>query len=190
VNKKSILEKAYNLGAEYEATATDCCQSTIAAIHDAIGCKNDEVFRAGSAFAGGLAFSWKGSCGALVGATMVIGQLYGRTREEFNFDAKREIDDPNFDSISATKGWKLAYELYEHFLVNYGSCICFDISNKVIGRSEVELFIRPESLSKLDIMNNIRKVSAHSKECCGSVVGNAAKWATEIILREGIPENL
>jgi len=89
----------------------DCCQSTIAAIQDTIGCRNDDIFRAGCLLAGGLGFSSKGTCGALVGATMVIGQLYGRTRAEFDFDAKRKIDDPDFDVNAATKGWEVAREL-------------------------------------------------------------------------------
>lgn len=190
MNKKDTLEKAYELGADYEARATACAQSTIAAIQDALGYRNDEIFRAGSALAGGLGFSIKGTCGALVGATMVIGQLYGRTRAEFDIDARRKINDPDFDFVAATKGWELAYELYEQFLINYGSCICFDVSDKVIGRSEVEPLIRRYSPARPQIQSKIRRVKAHSKEGCGSVVGNAAKWASEIILREGIPEDI
>jgi len=190
MNKKDTLKKAYELGANYEARATDCCQSTIAAIQDAIGCRNDDIFRAGCPLAGGIGFSNKGTCGALVGATMVIGQLYGRTRAEFDFDAKGKIDDPDFDFKAATKGWEFARELYELFLINYGSCICFDVSDKAIGRSEVELLIRPDSPVESQISSKIRRLSFHSKEGCGSVVGNAAKWAAEIILREGIPEDI
>jgi len=190
MNIKAALKKAFDLGADYEARATDCCQSTIAAIQDAIAYRNDEIFRAGSPLAGGLAFSSRGTCGALVGAAMVIGQLYGRSRAEFDIDARREIDDPDFDYVAATKGWELAYELYELFLINYGSCICFDVSDKVLGRSEVELLIRPYSPATSQISSKIRRVNAHSKEGCGGVVGNAAKWATEIILREGIPKEI
>jgi C_GCAxxG_C_C family probable redox protein len=188
-NREEILEKAYKLGQEYEARATDCCQSTIAAILDAIGIKDDALLQTGSPFAGGLGFSSKGTCGALVGASMVIGRLYGRTREEFDIDARREPDDPEFDFVKATKGWDLAYELYERFLIHYGSCICFDVSDKVVGRSEIELLIRPGSPASADIGTKIRRISSHAKEGCGSVVGNAARWAVEIILREGIPED-
>jgi hypothetical protein len=42
-NREEILEKAYKLGQEYEARATDYCQSTIAAILDAIGIKDDAL---------------------------------------------------------------------------------------------------------------------------------------------------
>jgi C_GCAxxG_C_C family probable redox protein len=189
MDKKDIIEKAYKLGIDYESRATDCCQSTIAAIQDAIGLRNDDVFQAGSALAGGLGFSLKGTCGALTGATMVIGQLYGRTKAKFDIDARRKLDDPDFDYVSATTGWKFAYELYELFLINYGSCICYDVSDKLFGRSEIELLIRHDSPARSQILNK-RKISAHSKEGCGSVVGNTAKWATEIILREGIPKNI
>jgi hypothetical protein len=134
--------------------------------------------------------STAGTCGALVGATMVIGQLYGRSRAQFDIDAKRKIDDPTFNVAKATGGWELAYELYELFLIYYGSCICFNVSDKVIGRSEIEPFIRPDSPARSKIPGKLRKVIPHSKEGCGSVVGNAAKWATEIILREGIPKDI
>jgi len=63
-------------------------------------------------------------------------------------------------------------------------------SDKVIGRSEVELLIRPDSPAKSQISSKIGRLSYHSKEGCGSVVGNAAKWAAEIILREGIPKDI
>jgi len=117
---------------------------------------------------------------------MVIGQLYGRTREMFDIDAKRKIDDPSFDYLAAVSGRELALELYELFLIHFGSCICIDVSHKVLGRSEVEVLIRRDSPARSKIKT---KISNHSKEGCGSVVGNAAKWATEIILREGIPKN-
>jgi len=192
-NERRIIKKAYEKGRDYEARATDCCQSTIAAIQEAIDCINDDVLRAGSPFAGGLGFSHQGTCGALVGATMVIGQLYGRTRNEFRTDAKRKIDDPDFDYVKATKGWDLAYELFERFIIEYGSCICKDVSEKVLGPGiEGGEFIRPGSPSKKKLnekLREIRRIGSHEMQGCPLVVGNAAKWATEIIIREGVPKS-
>lgn len=190
MDKNNASEKAYELGAEYESRATDCCQSAIAAIQDALGCRNNDIFRAGSPLAGGVGFSSKGTCGALIGATMVIGQLYGRTRAEFDIDAKREIDDPDFDFVAATGGARLAYEIYERFIDKYGSCICYDVSDKVVGRIQEKSSNGNGSSDTPKISRSGSKASFHSKEGCGSVVGNAAKWATEIILREGIPKNI
>jgi len=110
---ESIPKEAYEKGRQNEARATDCCQSVIAAIQDALGCRNDDILRAGSALAGGLGFTSQGTCGALTGAVMVIGQLCGRTRDEFDVDAGREINEVDF--VEVAKGWKLAYELFEWF---------------------------------------------------------------------------
>lgn len=190
--KNELLQKAYEKGRKYEARATDCCQSAIAAIQEAIDCRDDNLLRAGSPFAGGLGFSHQGTCGALVGATMVIGQLYGRTREEFDKDAKREVNDPDFNYVEATKGWDLAYELFERFIIEYGSCICKDVSEEALGPGiEGSEVVRPGSPAYKVLqekLHEIREKDSHELEGCGSVVGNAAKWATEIILREGLPD--
>jgi C_GCAxxG_C_C family probable redox protein len=183
--RMALLETAYEKGRQYEARATDCCQSAIAAIQETLGCINDEILKSGSAFAGGVGLTHLGNCGALTGAVMVIGQLCGRTRDEFDHDAKRPINDPTFDYVSATKGWTYAYELVERFIIEYGSPLCHVISHKVIGRIEGEEYIRPNSPAK-HLLSAKRKVAGHALEGCPVVVGNAAKWATEIILREGL----
>jgi len=74
-SKDLILEKAFKLGKKYEKECTGCAQTSIAAIFDALGIWNDDVFKAGSGLADGLGLTGDGSCGALVGASMVIGYL-------------------------------------------------------------------------------------------------------------------
>ncbi len=143
--RRALLQTAYEKGRQYEARATDCCQSAIAAIQETLGCVNDEILKSGSAFAGGVGLTHLGNCGALTGAVMVIGQLCGRTRTEFDRDAQRPINDPTFDYVGATKGWTYAYELVERFIIEYGSPLCHVISHKVIGRIEGEEYIRPDS---------------------------------------------
>lgn len=78
-----------------------------------------------------VGFTHFGNCGALTGAVMVIGQLCGRTREEFADDANREINDPDFDYITATKGWDYAYELVEGFIIEYCSPIYWEVTTEV-----------------------------------------------------------
>ena len=178
----SVVQAAYDKGRDYEGRATDCCQCVIAAIQDAINCKNNDILRAGSALAGGLAFTGQGTCGALVGAVMVIGQLYGRTREELDKDATKEIGE--IDWVSAGKGWELAYELFEWFRAEYGSIICSDIKKKLFGHNNEE-YIRPNSPARYALS---RKSAGYKRGICPEVVGKAAQWATEIVLRKGIPE--
>ena len=68
-NKEEIMELAYKLGKKYEKQYTGCAQTSIAAIFDALGIWNDDVFRAGSGLADGLGLTGDGSCGALVGSS-------------------------------------------------------------------------------------------------------------------------
>jgi C_GCAxxG_C_C family probable redox protein len=181
------VRTAYEKGRDYEARATDCCQCTIAAVQEAVGCEDDVVLRSGSAFAGGVAFTTRGHCGALTGGVMVIGQLCGRSRDAFDADAEREVGDPDFDYVAATKGWDHAYELVERFVIEYGSPICREISDQVIGRMDGEEFVRPDSPAR-SALSKHRTVESHDLEGCPTVVGNAAAWTTEIVLREGLHE--
>ena len=180
--KEDATQVAYEKGKDYEARATDCCQCTIAAVQDAIGCRNNDVLRAGSALAGGLAFTGQGTCGALVGAAMVVGQLYGRTREELDEDAKKEIGKVNW--VNVAKGWDLTYELFEWFRGEYGSIICSDIKKKLFGENN-EDYIRPDSPVRQALS---KKARGYERGICPGVVALAAQWATEIILRRGVPE--
>jgi hypothetical protein len=119
---------------------------------------------------------------------MVIGQLCGRSREKFDVDAQNEIGDPDFDYVEAAPGWEYAYELVEHFVIEYGSINCREISDQVIGRMEEEEFVRPDSPAR-DALSKHRTTDGYDLDGCPRVVGNAAKWATEIILREGLHES-
>lgn len=182
LKQEDVMQVAYERGHEYEARATDCCQCAVAAIQDAINCRNDDILRAGSALAGGLAFTGQGTCGALVGAVMVVGQLYGRTREELDKDAKREIGE--VDWVNVAKGWDLAYELFEWFRGEYGSIICSDIKKKLFGEN-YEDYIRPNSPVRYALS---KKSRGYERGICPGVVAKAAQWATGIILTKGVPE--
>jgi len=182
VTQKKAIQDAYEKGYEYEARATDCCQCAIAAIQDAIHCQDDAILKSGSALAGGLAFTGQGTCGALVGAVMVIGQLYGRTREELDEDTKREVGE--VDWVNVAKGWDLAYELFEWFRGEYGSIICSDIKKQLFGGNN-EDYIRPNSPVRYALS---KKSKGYEKGICPGVVAKAAQWATDIILRKGVPE--
>ena len=64
---KEIIQRSFSLGVEYERTIRGCCQCTIAAIQDALGIRNDAVFKAGSGLTAGGGVSCEGSCGGFTG---------------------------------------------------------------------------------------------------------------------------
>ena len=180
----SPTDLAYELGKEYEKRATNCCQSTIAALQDSIDFvpKEDGLLRAGSAFAGGLGFTNQGLCGALVGAVMVIGRLYGRSRRKFQEHAKLPVNQLDFVNEGAP-AWDLAYELFERYMMEYGSPLCKDVMTCVFGSHPDR--IRPISPVRYEWT---RRFGGHESGGCCEVVGKAARWAAELILKQGPPK--
>jgi C_GCAxxG_C_C family probable redox protein len=157
---EEIIERAYELGERYEKECTGCAQTTIAGIFDAIGIKNDDVFKSASGLADGVGLSGDGTCGALVGGAMVIGYVFGRERKDFK------------DMFKPMKSYLLSKELYDKFLKRYGSCRCHDVQESLMGRT----------FNLLSKKGFEKAVEFGMVKYCSRVVGTSAKMATEIIL--------
>jgi C_GCAxxG_C_C family probable redox protein len=164
-DKEEIMERAYQLAKEYEMTCTGCAQSAVAGLLDTLGIKNDDVFKAASGLADGIGLSGDGSCGALTGCAMVIGLIFGRERKNHK------------DILKPMKSYLLCKELLNDFIQQYGSCRCYDIQEKLMGRT----------FDLLDPKDLEQAGPAGMIEHCSSVVGRAARKAAEIILREQEP---
>lgn len=163
-SKDLILNKAFELGKKYEIECTGCAQSAVAAIFDALGIWDESVFKAASGLADGLGLTGDGTCGALMGGSMVISYLFGRERRDFK------------DIAKPIKSYKLVKKLHSQFLKEYGSCRCHDVQKSLTGRTwnlwdlkELQKAIKPGGLL----------------DHCPKLVGTIAKYATNIILDEG-----
>lgn len=161
--KDAILNKAFELGKKYEQECTGCAQTAVAAIFESLGIWNEDVFKAASGLADGLGLTGDGSCGALVGSSMVIGYLFGRGRDDFK------------DMYKPMKSYTLVKKLHDKYVKQYGSCRCFDVQEKTMGRTF--------NLWNADEMKEAFK--AGMMENCSTLVGNVAKLATKIILNSG-----
>ena len=161
--KDEILNKAFELGKKYEQECTGCAQTAVAAIFESLGIWNEDVFRAASGLADGMGLTGDGSCGALVGSSMVMGYLFGRGREDFK------------DMYKPMKSYTLVKKLHDKYVKQYGSCRCFDVQEKTMGRT-FNLWYADEMKEafKAGMMDN-----------CSTIVGNVAKLATKIILNSG-----
>jgi C_GCAxxG_C_C family probable redox protein len=159
---EEVIEKAYKLGEQYEQEFTGCAQTTIAAIFDALGIENDDVFKSASGLADGLGLSGHGTCGALVGGAMTIGYLFGRERKDFK------------DMLKPMKSCLLSKELYDKFIKRYGVCRCHDVQESLMGRS----------FNLLSKRGFDKAMEFGMVKYCSKVVGTAAKLTTEIILEE------
>ena len=162
LSDREIIEKALQLGTEYEKKCTGCAQSVVAGLLDALDIKADDVFKAASGLADGIGLSGDGSCGALTGSCMVIGLICGRERKDHK------------DMMKPVKSYLLCKELHAYFIEKYGSCRCYDIQNKLMGRT-FNMF-DPKDLAEAG--------KTGMMEHCSGVTGGAASKAAEIILRE------
>ena len=162
-SKEEILSKAFELGQKYEKKCTGCAQTSIAAIFEALGIWNDDVFKAGSGLADGLGLTGNGTCGALTGASMVISYLFGRELKDFG------------DMYKPMKSYSLVKKLHDKYVEKYGSCRCHDVQETGLGRS----------YNLWDPKEMREAFQSGMMEHCSDLVGNVAQLTTEIILEAG-----
>ena len=166
--KQELLDKAYKLGFEYEKVYRGCSQCVIAAIQDTLDIRDDSVFKAGTGLAGGGGLTGIGVCGGFVGAVMVLSQLVGRERSNF--------EDP--EGIRY-KTFGLARRFLENYTRELGSIICRDI--------QLIKFGRPYYIADADDFEKFEAAGGHVDKC-PDVVGKAAQLAVQLILDEGLVE--
>jgi C_GCAxxG_C_C family probable redox protein len=117
-----------------------------------------DVFKAGSALAGGVARQGE-TCGALIGAIMAVGSLMGRERLE--------------DVEQYQKAMEPAIRVYTLFKESVGETLCREIQKIRYGRSF--RFWIPEEREAFHNMGG------HSRKGCPEVCGIAAKAVAEVI---------
>lgn len=161
---EKLCELAYELGKKYEQTYKGCGQCFVGAVQDALKLKGDEVFKATTAFAGGIGLMGDGSCGAYVGGVLLLGDRLGREKSDF-------VDAPGV----RFKTYALARNYHDRFIEKYGSVTCRDIHMKIFGR--------PYFLNDKEEFTRFEKAGGHDDKCPG-VVGTAARWLVEILTRE------
>jgi C_GCAxxG_C_C family probable redox protein len=164
--RQALLDKAYELGFEYEKVYRGCSQCVIAAIQDTLDIRDDSVFKAGTGLAGGGGLTGIGVCGGYVGAVMVLSQLVGRERSNF--------EDPEGVRY---KTFALTRRFLEDYMRELGSIICRDI--------QLIKFGRPYYIADANDYEKFEAAGAHVDKC-PDVVGRAAQLAVEIILDEGL----
>ena len=164
MSKESYIKKAYDLGFKYEKDYHGCAQSTIAAVQDSLGIRNDFVFKVASGLAGGCGGIGDGMCGGYSGGSIVMCTFFGRRRDKF--------DNDNEDKECCYQMVKL---LHDKFIEQYGSIICREIQKSIFGKYYNLLDEEEKDL--------FEKAGAHIDKCT-AVVGTASAWAIEILIDE------
>ena len=167
-NQRRLAEKAYHSGFDYEKQYGGCAQCVIAALQDVLELRDkasDAVFKAATSLEGGVGCEGDGHCGAYSGAVMMFGHVIGRGRDN--------LADP--ESIREQTN-ALAQALHKRFLERYGTVICHGIQRNIFGR--------PYYLKDSTERAKFRAAGAHVDKCT-AVVGEAARWAVEILFEAG-----
>ena len=157
---EKLAQKAYDLGFEYEVEYRGCGQCALGALQDALGVKNDAVFKAATGFGGGIGLAGDSACGAYVAGVMFLSSLKGREKDNFA-DPERV----RFQAFANAK------KLHDKFIEEYGSVNCQGIQNKIFGR--------PFFLWDEDQMKKFDDAGGHADKC-PHVVGLAAKCTVEL----------
>jgi len=153
-------DKAYEIGFEHEKDFGGCAQCVIAALYRVYPrLSNEEVFRSATGLGAGVGLTTLGNCGALTAAVMILSQIHGREL--------KNIADPERKRFVA---YKLGRKLVKRFLDEYGTVTCQEIQKKLMGRS----------FNLYEEWDEFLAAGGHSTACT-SVVGNAARWAAELI---------
>jgi C_GCAxxG_C_C family probable redox protein len=118
-----------------------------------------EVFKAGSALAGGVARKGE-TCGALTGAIMAIGSVVGRERLE--------------DVEQYQRAMEPATRIYDLFKEKIGHTLCCEI-HKIRYGKVYRLFVPEEREA-------FHNMGGHSRKGCPEVCGIAARFAADVIL--------
>ncbi|MBW1666649.1 MAG: C_GCAxxG_C_C family protein [Deltaproteobacteria bacterium] len=166
--REELLEKAYKLGFEYEKIYKGCCQSTIAAVQDTLNIREDSVFKAGTGWAAGGGLTGIGICGGCMGGSMVLSQLLGRVRSNF--------EDPERVRF---KSYELTKKLIDAFIDEFGTINCWNIHYIKFGR--------PYYINDLEEFNKFEEAGGHVDKCT-DVVGKASQIAVNLILDERLVE--
>ncbi|MDM7997732.1 MAG: C-GCAxxG-C-C family protein [Acidobacteriota bacterium] len=169
--QQQLLDKAYDLGVDFERYSGSCSQCTVAALHEILGFE-DILVKVASSSCGGQAGLSIGACGGVIGGTLVLDYYLGRPARMVS--ATKAIPEGQ-EALSGAMA--AARSLCDRFVRHYGSILCPGIQQKIYGRA-------------FDLQNPadwqaFMDAGAHSDPTkCMSVVGNAARWTLEILLEK------
>lgn len=157
------LSRVESLAKDLDLKYHGCSQMTLKAIQDVLGLSDGNVFKAASALAGGVARGGE-VCGALLGALMAVGLVYGRDRLE-----------PTTESANYRKAMEVGAKVFDEFKEYFGSVRCRDIHIRLFGK--YYNLRDPKELSEFISSGDINK--------CSDVVKVAARIAVKSILESG-----
>jgi C_GCAxxG_C_C family probable redox protein len=176
LSREELLNKVYDLGANYEIHSYSCSQCTVAALHEILGFP-DALVKAATMACGGTAFQLTGTCGGLTGGIMVLDYYFGRPVEHMSYT--ETIQSPNIADLFVAQ--PIARSLFNKYMERYGTITCANIQQQLFGR----LYY----FEDMDEFGKFEKAGAHTDPTkAPDIVGTAARWTLEILLDKGAVE--
>ena len=173
LSQQQLLEKAYDLGVRFEKNSGSCSQCTVAALREILGFE-DSIVRVATSSCGGQAGLSTGTCGAVIGGTIVLDYYFGRPA-----DMVSATEELHQNIMKLSDAMKAARSLGEKFIRHYGSIVCPQVQTKIYGRSF--------NLQDRADWKAFMEAGAHTDPTkCMRVVGNAARWTLEILIERGV----
>jgi hypothetical protein len=163
--RQELIDKAWELGIEYEKRYAGCCQATFLAIVDALregGLDifpkemEEEFYSAICLLSAGVGLTGEGTCGAVSGGVMAIGAALNIP-----------MDNPE---MMERGGGIVKQTLLKKYFDTYGSMLCKDVQRKYFGKA-------------WDLMNE-EATKEFLSITDGCVIRQTAAWVTGIILDE------
>lgn len=120
---KELFKQGYN-----------CAQSVFGAFCDKTGVSFETAVKISSSFGGGMG-GQRDYCGAVTGAFMVAGAIYGNYAPT--------------DNVGKTKHYALIREIAEKFKMEFGTCICRELLQSLPQKLEKNPLPRTEEYYKV-----------------------------------------
>lgn len=106
---------------EYFNEGFNCCQAVLSAFKDKTGLSMEQSRKIASGFGAGMAYMGE-TCGAVTGAFMVMGLIYGRSRVD--------------DTEAKEKTYALMHEFVKEFTAENGTLKCRELLGEDISTVE------------------------------------------------------
>jgi C_GCAxxG_C_C family probable redox protein len=176
LSREQLLDKAYQLGRDFEINSYSCSQCTVAAIHEMVGL-TDDLVKASTSLCAGTAFQGLGTCGGLSGGIIALDYFFGRPWKNMSYtELKMEENIPPLFAAQA-----VARSLYDKYVDRYGTIMCAAIQQQLFGRY---YYIEDQAE-----FQKFEQAGAHTDpKKCVDVVGTAARWTMEILIDKGAIE--
>ncbi len=167
-DRAALLKKAYALGFAAEKRFKGCAQCALHALGELTGSTDPAVFKAATAFSGGIALCGDGVCGGYAGGAMFMSLVRGRSLERMPVDGDKE---------NQYAAYGMAQRLHDRFIACYGSPICTDIHVGMFETGERYVLRTKERRTEFEA------AGAHA-HVCTTVVALAAAWTADILYGE------